>query len=466
MSDGEQTEAAAAPRPKGRLTNGSIAGHLTRMAIPMSWGLFAIIGINLVDTFFVAQLGTRELAAISFTFPVVFFMISLAIGLGVGASSVIARAIGSGDRERVQRLTTAALSLALVIVAGISLIGILTIEPLFRALGAEPDLIPRIAEYMGIWYLGMVFLVVPMVGNSCLRAAGDSFWPSMAMTIVALVNLVLDPILIFGLFGVPRLELEGAAIATVIARAVGLAISLWLLHYRERMILWALPPPRQLLADWKAILHVGLPAALSNVIVPVGLGAVTAIVASYGEAAVAAFGVVTRIEAICLVPIFALSAVIGPVVGQNWGSGLTERACEARRLVMQFSLAYGLFVSAVLILGGRYLVPLFNDDPQVVETGVLYFWIVPLCYAGYAAVMTSAAVFNALGRPWPASALTVTRALGLYVPLSFLGSVLFGLVGIFVGIFLANVLTGFAALIAGRRLMNAPTPAPATKPSG
>lgn len=97
-------------------------------------------------------------------------------------------------------------------------------------------------------------------------------------------------------------------------------------------------------------------------------------------------------------------------------------------LFMQFSLAYGLFVSAVLILGGRYLVPLFNDDPQVVETGVLYFWIVPLCYAGYAVVMMSAAVFNALGRPWPASALTVTRALGLYVPLSFLGSALFGMV--------------------------------------
>ena len=105
------------PKAKGRLTEGSIAGHLTRMAIPMSWGLFAVIGINRVDTFFVGQLGTRELAALSFTFPVVFFMLSLAIGLGVGASSVLARAIGGGNRERVQRMTTAALLLALLIVA-------------------------------------------------------------------------------------------------------------------------------------------------------------------------------------------------------------------------------------------------------------------------------------------------------------------------------------------------------------
>ncbi|MEL6765514.1 MAG: MATE family efflux transporter, partial [Cyanobacteria bacterium J06607_6] len=174
------------------------------MTLPMVGGVFAIVAFNLADTFFVGQLGTQQLAAVSFTFPVVLLLGSLAMGLGIGASSVIARAIGEGDRDRVRRFTTNSLLLALTAVILFVLLGLATIDPLFTLLGATPEQLPLVREYMQIWYFGMVFLVVPMVGNSAIRAAGNTATPSLIMTMAAGLNILLDPLLIFGWAGFPR----------------------------------------------------------------------------------------------------------------------------------------------------------------------------------------------------------------------------------------------------------------------
>ncbi|MEL7053459.1 MAG: MATE family efflux transporter, partial [Cyanobacteria bacterium J06588_5] len=138
------------------LIEGPIGKQLFKLTLPMVGGIFALVAFNLADTYFVGQLGTTQLAAMSFTFPVVMTLGSLALGLGVGASSIIARAIGQGDRSRVQRFTTNSLTLGLSMVALLSAIGLLTIDPLFRLLGAGPETLPFIREYMQIWYFGMV----------------------------------------------------------------------------------------------------------------------------------------------------------------------------------------------------------------------------------------------------------------------------------------------------------------------
>ena len=153
---------------KALLTEGPIAKTLAKLTLPMIFGIVGMVAFNLVDTFFIGQLGTRELAAISFTFPVVFVLGSLAMGLGVGTSAVISRAIGEGDRTRVQRLTTDGLMLAVLIVIIFVTLGLLTIEPVFQLLGASPDIIELIKSYMVIWYIGMPFVVIPMVGNNAI----------------------------------------------------------------------------------------------------------------------------------------------------------------------------------------------------------------------------------------------------------------------------------------------------------
>ena len=226
---------------KLKLTQGPVGGQLLKLTLPMVWGVFAVIAFSLVDTYFVAQVGTNELAAMSFTFPVVMVLSSLAMGLGTGASSAIARAIGQGERSRVQRLTTDSLVLSLLIVGIVAILGLATIDPLFSALGAGPEVLPLVRDYMGIWYLGMIFLVVPLVGNSAIRASGNTVVPSLIMTAAAAVNIVLDSLFIFGWGDVPALGIKGAALATVISRATTLVASLAFLHYREGLLLFALP---------------------------------------------------------------------------------------------------------------------------------------------------------------------------------------------------------------------------------
>jgi putative MATE family efflux protein len=405
-----------------------------------------MVVFNLVDTAFVGRLGTQELAAISFTFPVVLVVNSLAGGLGVGASAVISRAIGKGDRYRVQRLTTDSLALAVMVVALFSLIGLATIDPLFRLLGATPDVLPLIRQYMTLWYIGVVFVVIPMVGNAAIRATGDTKTPAVIMMVAAGINLALDPLLIFGLGVFPGLGLAGAAMATVVARAVTLMASLWVLVRRERMIIWSRPKFTEVLTSWKQVLYIGLPAAGTNVLVPISAGIITGMVAAYGPEAVAALGVGTRIESLGLGVIMALASVLTPFVGQNWGAGRLDRVRLSVSYAQRFALLWGAILFLILVAFGRAVALVFNDDAIVVATLVDYLRVVPLSYGLLGVLMLATAALNALNRPLQSAVLTVLRLFVLHIPLALVGSALFGLQGIFVAAAVANSLAGVAAL--------------------
>ena len=451
------------------LTQGSVSTLLAKLTLPMVWGVFAVIAFNLVDTFFVAKLGTNELAAMSFTFPVVTVLGSISMGLGTGTSSVVARAVGQGDRQTVKRLTTNSLTLSVLIVAVFVAIGLLTLDPLFRLLGAEDALLPLIREYMLVWYLGMVFLVVPMVGNSAIRAAGDTTIPSAIMTISAGVNILLDPLLIFGFGPIPAMELQGAALATVIARATTLVASLMVLHYRERMLLWCLPTWDTVRGCWRSILAVGLPAAASNMVSPVAIGFITRLMAGYGPAAVAGFGIASRVESFSLIAILALTASIGPFVGQNWGAKSYDRVVTALNLSFRFCLVYGVVVAALLAIFAVPIARVFNTNLEVVSISRQYLTIVPITYVAAGAIYIASSTFNALGKPVPSLVMTFSRMLVFYVPLAYLGSWLFGVTGVFAAAAIANAAVGLGAFLWSRstcslkRQTVEPTPAMAGK---
>ena len=430
-----------------RLIEGSVGRQLIKLTIPMIWGVFAVIAFNLVDTYFVGQLGTTPLAAMSFTFPVVMTLGSVAMGLGVGTSSVISRAIGEGDRNRVQRLTTDSLTLSLLLVAVFALLGLATIDPLFTALGADADILPLIRSYMQIWYFGMICLVIPMVGNSAIRAGGNTLIPSLIMTVAAGVNIALDPLLILGLGGFPRLEIQGAALATVLSRAITLVASLLVLHYREKMLCFNLPKFQTVLKSWQKILHIGLPAAATSMITPISIGLITSAIAFYGAEAVAAFGIASRIESFALIAVVALSASISPFVGQNWGAKKYARVHRALNLSYLFCLGWGTMMAIILAPNGSWLASLFNNNPEVIKIATRYLWFVPISYAAAGIIQVSSATFNALGKPIPSMILTITRMLVLYVPLAYLGSKLFGINGIFTAACIANLVVGISAYI-------------------
>jgi putative MATE family efflux protein len=399
---------------KAKLTEGSVGLGLIKLTLPMIWGIFAVIGFSLADTYFVAQLGANELAAVSFTFPVVMVIGSIAMGLGTGTSSLISRAMGKGNRYRVQRLTTDSLVLSLIIVSIFSLLGLISINPLFTVLGAKAEVLPLIRDYMSIWYLGVVCLVVPMIGNNAIRALGNTIVPSLIMTVAAAVNVSLDPLLIFGWGPFPALGIKGAALATVIARAMTLAASLAFLHYRERLLMFTLPSWKTILTNARSLLSLGIPAAATNLISPISVGLITNLMARHGSEAVAGFGLASRIEAMALIVPLAISASIAPFVGQNWGAQNYARVYRAIGLSLLFCLGWGVATAVILGMGATAIASWFDNSPQVLTSAADYLTIVPISYGALGAVFVFSSAFNALGKPLLSVIIALTRLLLLF----------------------------------------------------
>jgi len=439
---------------KTNLTQGPVGKTIVDLTLPMMIGMVGMVMFNLIDTFFIGRLGTTALAAMSFTFPVVMLISSIAMGLGIGASAVISHAIGKGDSQEVKRLTTDSLLLSITLVTMIILAGLLTIEPLFTALGAQGETLALVKHYMYIWYLGMPFVVIPMVGNHAIRAAGNTKIPSIIMLVAILVNLILDPLLIFGLGPFPRLELRGAAIATVFARATTFFVSLYYLHYRFDMLTAHIPGLGKLVDSWKKILYVGVPAALTQLTLPISMGIIIRLVAGYGEAAVAAFGIGTRIEMFALSPLMALGAVLTPFTGQNLGAGKIDRIKEGIRFSHRLSLALGLSIFLICLVVGHPIAQVFNPDPKVISIVVLYLMIASPGYGFQGIVSITASSFSALRRPLQSLTINIFRMIILYIPISLLGSRYFGVAGVFMGASISALIAGIVSIVWTRSTVN------------
>lgn len=435
---------------KNHLTQGPVTQKLISLAMPMVFGMLSMVVFNLVDTFFVSRLGTEELAAMGFTFPVVMFIVSIALGFGIATSSVVSRAIGRGDHHQVKRLTTDSLIISLFIVVIFAALGLFTMDWVFRLLGADGKTLPLVKQYMRIWYLGVAFVVIPMVGNNAIRACGDTFFPSMIMIVSMIVNVILDPLLIFGLWGFPRLELKGAAIATVIARAVALVLSLLILHFKERLLDFALPPLKEFIDSVKQIFYIGIPSTASRLLIPVSIAVIMRLVAGFGPTAVAAFGVAVKIEMFVFVLIMALATALIPFVGQNWGAKNFSRVKDAVKKANMFSLWWGLGSFVVFLVLAVPLGQLFGKDIEVAEHITRYLWIMPVSYGLRGCAFLVASAFNAMNKPLLAIGLNLVRMFILYIPLAVIGSRLAGLAGLFVGLCLANLVAGTLSINMGR----------------
>ena len=427
---------------RARLTEGSVGRHLVNMTLPMLLGITTMMAQAFIDTWFLGQVGDRALAAYSFGFPILMIVTSVAIGLGAGTSSVVARALGADNHARARRLSTDSLILSMIIAVVCAVIGVLTIDPLFKALGAPDDMLPLIRPFMTILYAAVPFIMLGMVGTASMRATGDTMLAGKLMIAAAILNVVLDPIFIFGLGPIPAMGLNGAAIAGLLSRGVFFVVGTWYLRYRLDLVTFSKPDATEMRESWRDVLHVGLPAAGTNVIVPMGLALVTAMIADFGPKAVAGFGVASRVESLVLVPYYALSAIIGPFVGQNLSALREDRIQESLRLCAIFCIASGLVFAGGLALASGFLPSLFSDSPEVINVTKTFLWIAPIGYGTYGVVMFVNASFNGLGKPMPGVAVSVMRIALLYIPLAIIGKALFGIVGIFAAYALANLLSG------------------------
>ncbi|SGY81794.1 Na(+) driven multidrug efflux pump [Moritella viscosa] len=421
------------------------------MAVPMAYGLLAVLGFSLVDTYFVSLLGTQALAAISFTFPVTFFVSALAMGLGTGLSACLARLLGQGQHQDAARLTSDGLLLALTTILTVAIIGINSIEPLFKVLGATESLMVYIQDYMFYWYIAIPFLVIPMVGNAAIRATGDTKTPSRVMIIAGFMNGILDPLLIFGIGPFPELGVKGAAIASGLSWLITFAVAIYLLRYREQLLLLTKPNLGNMLKNWRKITAIGLPASLTNMLSPVNNAFVMWQLAAFSTTAVAAYGAGTRLEAILLIGMIAVSSMLSPFIAQNSSANNPQRCLTAIKLAIRYSLISQLSIYLLIALAAPYIATLFSDDVAVISHLSLYLYIIPATFAMQGIMMAVASSLNGFNRPISALSLSLSRSL-LIITLSSLGAHYCGEKGIFFGIASANVLVGLLALYYAQQL--------------
>jgi len=407
------TQASATPKKipyanKGNLREGSVGGHLTRLTIPMIWGILAIISFQLVDTYFISLLGKDSLAAISFTFPITYMIFSFTMGFGIAMSSVASRLIGAGETDTVKRVTGHGLILGLLIGGALAILGTIFHDSIFRAMGAEGEMLSMIREYMILWFAGSIFITVPLIGNAAIRAAG-AMCASIYVLYAKKKLLCLHEIKKFNLFG----------------------------------------------NSVKRLMFIALPAGLTNAIQPLVSAFILGMLAVHGTEAVAAFGVVNRIESFAFIILMALSVGMSPVIGQNWGAERFDRVNETLKLGIGFNFIWSAFIAVILALFAKPIIGLFTDDPEIIRVGVLFFWVVPASYACGNLIMGWASAFNAMGMPQRSVMMIFVKMVVLLIPASYIGNEMGGILGIFIAMAAVNVVSGLTFHILNARMCKA-----------
>ena len=426
------------------MISGKVSSVLFSLVLPMILGMFALLVINLVDAYYIGKLGVNHLAAISFSFPVFFTVMSFNIGIAIGTSATVSRYIGAGDLNNAKLMISNILLFIILFTSIVSIIGLISISPLFKLLGANSSQLPLVKDYMSIWYLGAPFFGFLVIANSVLRANGDAVTPSMIILLTSTVNAFLDPILIFGFGPINAMGIKGAAVATSISYVSGM-LGMLLILYNRKLVSFPTLKFYALLSSCKPIFLIGLPAGFTMMLNPIVLALVNKIVSYHGSSAVAAFGVGLRIESLATIGIIAISSSLTPFLGQNIGAVKMDRIKSALYYSIIFSLIWGLAVAIPLILFSESISRIFSDEIEVQTTIIKYLRIVSLSYIFWGWSNIASAAFNGFQKPMHATIVFLGRLFVLTVPMILIGDYFYGLAGIFYAICIANIFSGIIA---------------------
>jgi putative MATE family efflux protein len=431
-------------------TQGSIKRHVIKLSSVMILGFLAMTLGSLIEIFYLGMVGRLELAAIAFSFPMVMALNAMTRGIGVGAASLIARAMGEGDREHAALLVSHCYLLIIAFTISLSLLGQLGAEHFFHLLGARDEVLLLASAYSHVWLLGFPFMGLAMASNGLIRAFGNATYPGYVTSLGPLVQVIAGPFLIFGWFGLPAMGLQGAAWIFVLSSFCQMLMAIYWYYVKERLLRVTMT---SFVDSTRRILQVGIPAAATNLIQPVSAGVVTWLLAGYGVSVVAGFGVASRIESVVGMVVIGIATSVVPLVGQNWGAMQFDRVKEVMNTCYQGCLAWGLIAAVIMWVGAPYFVNVINADPTLVASAVSFLYIVPISI-GFMGMMTVAThSFNALRRPGPALMLSLARLLVFYIPMALAGSYLFGYIGVFAATAAANVLVGMLAWAWNRRVL-------------
>lgn len=426
---------------KAKFTSGSTMRHVVVMTMTGSIGLVAIFAVDALNLFYISLLGQAELAAaIGYAGTLMFFTISVAIGLTIATGAMVSRALGAGDREEAAKRGGAAILIMGVTMGLISVAAWILIPQLLALIGAEGETKQLADGFLRLVFPSIAIMAVGMCTTGILRGVGDAR-RSMYVTLAGgAAAAVLDPLFIFGF----DLGLQGAAISTVLSRIVLLAVGLHGAIVVHRLV--RLPDMAALSAAMRPFFAIGGPAVLTQLATPVGNAYVTAQIAGFGDAAVAGWAIIGRILPVAFAVIFALSGAVGPILGQNYGAKLYPRLTQTMRDALIFTTLYVLVVWGLLALFSGQVAGLFGAQGEARDLVIFFCTFASASFLFNGALFVSNAAFNNLGFAFYAAALNWGRSTLGIIPFVWIGARHFGATGVLAGWALGAVVFGVAAV--------------------
>ena len=439
-----------------RLTTDPIPKLILSLAIPLSIGFFFNTMYNVVDTFVAGYLSTQALASLSISFPIFFTLIAIGMGVGSGATALIANALGGNDEGTAKRYARQTISFGVLLGITISIIGSLVTPFLLTLLGAEGTYLTTASNYLVTIFWGSIFITMTFMFNAILNAVGDTKSYRNVLIASFFINSLLSPILAFGWLGFPALNILGIAIATIATNALG-ALYLWLKVRGTGLIKkksWAQYVPN--VKSYLDIAGQGFPASLSMLTISIGAFIITYFVSTFGESTVAGYGVALRVEQIVLIPGIGINIAVLTLIGQNNGAKKYDRIREIIRIAIRYSLYISTFAAVFIFFCSKYVIGIFSDDQAVINSGVGYLSVAAFITWAYGMLFVTDSVFRGLKRPLFPLLMGILRQVILPFPaLWFATTVLtLGILGVWWIIFAVVWIAAIIAMICVRNVVN------------
>jgi len=404
-----------------RLTEGSIVKALWSLSLPIILSNTLYTSHQLVNTFWVGRLGADAVAAVSVSFPVLFLLMSLGGGLSIAGSILIAQYAGARDQAMVNHVSAQTLLMVIAISTCFSIIGYLTVEPILRLMGIGADIFAEAASYMRVSFMGIVFMFCFFMFQSILRGVGEAKLPLYVVAFSVALNLLLDPLLIFGWGPIPRLGVVGAAYATLFTQGISAFVGFKILagsRYGVRVRAQDLAP------DWplmKRVFFLGLPASIEQSMQALGITVMTVIVAGFGTLAIAAYGIGFRVLTFVIIPALGISMATATLVGQNIGAGNVRRAKEVARLSTRWAFLVLTTAGVVCFAAAGPIVRFFVPaDESLIASGALVVRFMAICFGFIGLQQSLMGAFRGAGDTFMPMILAIVGVWVLQIPTAYL----------------------------------------------
>lgn len=391
-------------KPVLDLTKGSIYKHIMTMAVPASIGYFFNTMYNFTDTFWAGRSSTSALAALSLAFPVYIVILSFGSGIGAGVTGIISNLYGKGEKEKVKEYFIQSIMLGIFFSIFASIIMYFSMNPIFSLFNAEGELLKFAGEYTSVIIFGSLFFILNFIINGVLVAAGDTKSFSKTLIVGFVVNILLDPLLMFGLTIkgvkiVPGMGIPGIALATVLVQ-VGSAV--YLSRCIAKLGIIKNISKENFIPNWKEmkeIIEQAAPATLNMIIMAAGVFVITYYISKFGENAIAAYGAAIRIEQIALIPTIGLNTALASIVGQNNGAGKFERISEGFFKTLMMGIILFVAVMIPVVIFAKPILRIFTDNTEVLRIGALYLRIQLVAFYSYILLYQCGSVLQGIKKP-------------------------------------------------------------------